>query len=71
MFGQMLFTPPKSVDGIPILCPCRGIDGYMRAGGEGQIILGAGAALLFGKNRPACWDDAETITNPGGVRHFI
>jgi hypothetical protein len=34
------------------------------------IPLGAGGALLFGSNRPACWDDSETIMNPSGGETF-
>lgn len=65
MFGQYLFTPPKSVDGIPILCRCRFINEYMRSN-SGDILLGAGGAILIGSNPPACWEDSETIYNPGG-----
>jgi len=66
--GQNLFTPPESVDGVPILCRCRQISEYMRS--NSVIPLGAGGALLFGSNRPACWDDSETIMNPSGGETF-
>jgi hypothetical protein len=66
IFGQYLFTPPRSVDGIPILCRCRSIRDYMRTTNGGDVVLGAGGAILIGSNPPACWEDSETIYNPGG-----
>jgi hypothetical protein len=68
MFGQNLFTPPESVDGVPILCRCRDIPEYVRS--NGNLNLGAGGALVLGQNPPACWEDSETIMNPTGGRTF-
>ena len=66
MFGQNLFTPPDTVDGVPILCRCRFINQYMRGPESKGIYLGAAAALVAGTHRPACWEDGQTIMNPQG-----
>jgi len=68
MPGQA-FTPPESVDGVPILCRCRMIYQYMRDERGGRMLQGLGA-VLGGKSVPACWDDAETIWNPLGGMYF-
>jgi len=69
-----VFTPPGKVDGVPILCQCRSISGYVRDRSVGPshntMNLGAGAALAFGSNRPACWEDSTTAMNPGGGDTF-
>jgi len=71
MFGQMLFTPPRSVDGVTILCRCREISSYMRTSDpEADLLLGAEGALLLGSKRPACWEDSQTIMNPKGGDTF-
>jgi len=68
MPGQA-FTPPESVDGVPILCRCRMIQEYMRDERGGRMLQGLGAVAL-GKSIPACWDDSETIWNPTGGMYF-
>lgn len=52
------------MDGNELLCQCRYINAYVReqsggpgGAGKGTITLDATGALLFGSNRPACWDD--------------
>lgn len=71
MFGQDLFTPPGKVDGVPILCRCRFIHQYMRADTqEGSPIMLSSAAAFISSDRPACWDDEETIMNPQGGDTF-
>lgn len=67
--GQLLFTPPESVDGVPILCQCRDIPNYMRDS-KGRVITGAGGSILFGSHRPACWEDDSHIMNPNGGPKF-
>jgi hypothetical protein len=67
--GQMLFTEPKKVDGVPILCRCRVINQYMRSN-AGTLELGAAGAVVVGSKRPACWEDSETIMNPSGGDTF-
>jgi hypothetical protein len=69
MFGQNLFRPPHKIDGVPILCRCRSIDQYIRDSG-GDRLFGAAGALLVGTNRPACWEDSESIMNPSGGDTF-
>ena len=68
-FGQMLFTEPNKVDGVPILCRCRFINQYMRSN-AGGLELGAAGAVVVGSNRPACWEDSESIMNPSGGDTF-
>jgi hypothetical protein len=68
MPGQA-FTPPESVDGVPILCRCRMIYQYMRDDKGGRMLQGLGA-VLGGKSVPACWDDSESIWNPTGGMYF-
>jgi hypothetical protein len=69
MFGQNLFTPPESVDGVPILCRCRDIRQYVRSK-DGSRILNAMIALGAGASPPACWEDDESIMNPYGGMTF-
>jgi len=69
MFGQNLFTPPESVDGVPILCRCRDIGQYVRSK-DGSRILNAIIALGAGAYPPACWEDDESIMNPYGGMTF-
>jgi len=69
-FGQNLFTPPESVDGIPILCRCREIKEYVNDS-DGGITLNALYALLAGETPPACWEDNEMITDPFGGMYFF
>jgi len=69
MFGQMLFTEPKKVDDVTILCRCRFINQYMRSIGGG-LELGAAGAVVVGSKRPACWEDSESIMNPSGGDTF-
>jgi len=69
-FGQNLFTPPESVDGIPILCRCRDIKEYV-TDKDGGITLNALYALLAGDTPPACWEDNEMITDPFGSMYFF
>jgi len=68
--GQV-FTPPESVDGVPILCRCRDIYTYMRDPRGGRMLQGLGAVTL-GKSAPACWDDTESIWNTfGGMYYYV
>jgi hypothetical protein len=67
--GGQAFTPPESVDGVPILCRCRMIYQYMRDDKGGRMLQGLGA-VLGGKSVPACWDDAESLWNPLGGMYF-
>ena len=68
--GQV-FTPPESVDGVPILCRCRDIPTYMRDPRGGRMLQGFGAVTL-GKSMPACWDDTESIWNAfGGMYYYL
>lgn len=69
-FGQNIFTPPESIDGIPLLCRAREIRDYVRDESGGRTV-NALYALLFGKTPPACYDDNETITNPYGGMYFF
>lgn len=69
LFGQLLFTPPESVDGVPILCRCRDISTYMRDS-QGRLQLGAKGAMIFGSNPPACWEDNASFWNPHGGDKF-
>jgi len=69
MFGQNLFTPPESVDGVPILCRCRDINQYVRSA-DGSRVLNAMIALGTGASPPACWEDDESIMNPYGGMTF-
>jgi hypothetical protein len=69
MFGQNLFTPPESVDGVPILCRCRDINQYVRSA-DGSRVLNAMIALGAGASPPACWEDDESIMNPYGSMTF-
>ena len=69
MFGQDLFTPPEKVDGVRILCRCRDIKDFMRSP-DGKRDLGSMATLIVGSNRPACWEDEQTIMNPTGGDTF-
>jgi hypothetical protein len=69
--GGQVFTPPESVDGVPILCRCRMIYQYMRDERGGRMLQGLGA-VVGGKSVPACWEDAETIWNPtGGMYYYV
>ena len=69
-FGQNIFTPPESVDGVPLLCRLRDIQTYVRDDEGGQM-LNAFYALLAGTTPPACYEDNETITNPSGGMYFF
>ena len=69
IIGGQAFTPPESVDGVPILCRCRDIEKYMRDERGGRMLQGLGAVAL-GKSVPACWDDTESIWNPLGGMYF-
>jgi hypothetical protein len=69
-FGQNIFTPPESVDGIPLLCRLRDIRTYVRDDSGGRT-LNALYALLAGNTPPACYEDNETITNPFGGMYFF
>ena len=62
MFNQHEFTPPDKVDGVPILCKCSEIRNYEY--GQNGPNLGASFALLFGSNRPACWEFSDNVLNP-------
>jgi len=66
-FGQKLFTPPESVDGVPILCRCRGIDQYIRDTEGGRVI---GGIIALGAGKPACWEDSGSIYSPQGGSTF-
>jgi len=69
--GGQAFTPPESVDGVPILCRCRDIQKYMRDERGGRMLQGLGAVTL-GKSVPACWDDTSSIFNvSGGLYYYI
>jgi hypothetical protein len=68
-FGQKVFTPPESVDGIPILCRCRDIHTYVRAS-DGSRMFSAEWALVAGGSPPACWEDDTSIWNPYGGSEF-
>jgi len=71
IIGGQAFTPPESVDGVPILCRCRDIDNYMRDERGGRMLQGFGAVAL-GKSVPACWDDIESLWNPlGGIYFYV
>jgi hypothetical protein len=69
LFGQLLFTPPESVDGVPILCRCRDIPIYMRDG-QGRLLLGSQGAMILGGKPPACWEDNASFWNPYGDKEF-
>uniref|UniRef100_A0A6C0LQ30 Uncharacterized protein n=1 Tax=viral metagenome TaxID=1070528 RepID=A0A6C0LQ30_9ZZZZ len=70
-FGGQVFTPPESIDGVPILCRCRDIPTYMRDPRGGRMLQGFGAVTL-GKSMPACWDDTESIWNAfGGMYYYL
>jgi hypothetical protein len=70
-FGGQVFTPPESVDGVPILCRCRDIPTYMRDPRGGRMLQGFGAVTL-GKSMPACWEDSESLWNPfGGMYYYL
>jgi hypothetical protein len=69
MFGQNLFTPPESVDGVPILCQCRHINQYVRDR-SGGTLLGADIALAVGASPPACWEDSAGFSDPYGGLTF-
>ena len=69
--GGQVFTPPESVDGVPLLCRCRDINQYMRDPEGGSKLQGMGA-VAFGSNPPACWDDYERLWNmTGGMYYYI
>jgi len=74
LIGDPVFTPPGKVDGVPILCRCREINQYMRSQGTGpghkSLNLGAQVAVMAGANRPARWEDKQSIMNPGGGDTF-
>jgi len=67
--GQNIFTPPESVDGVPILCRCREINQYVRDRSGGRM-MGANLALAFGASPPACWEDSASFTEPYGGLQF-
>jgi hypothetical protein len=70
-FGGQVFTPPESIDGVPLLCRCRMIYQYMRDERGGRMLQGLGA-VLGGKSVPACWDDTESLWNPlGGMKFYV
>ena len=54
--GWWDFTPPESVDGVPILCRCRNISQYMK-GHKGRI-----ADVLLTKT--GCWEDDAWLFSP-------
>ena len=71
--GGQVFTPPESVDGVPILCRCRDIPQYMRDERGGRMLQGFGA-VAAGEKPPACWDDtqAELIGDfYGGTNFYV
>lgn len=68
-FGQDLFTKPEKVDGVPILCRCRDIHTYMRDN-QGHSDIGAQTTLMFGSNRPGCWEDSAGFSDPYGGDTF-
>jgi len=71
IIGGQAFTPPESIDGVPILCRCRDIEKYMRDPQGGRMLQGLGAVTL-GKSVPACWDDIESVFNPlGGMYYYV
>jgi hypothetical protein len=71
ILGQNIFTPPESVDNIPLLCRCRDIQGYVRDD-QGGRTLNALYALLGGTTPPACYDDNQWIQDPyGGMNFFV
>ena len=69
VLGGQVFTPPETVDGVPLLCRCRDIDKYMRDEHGGRMLQGFGA-VLSGKNPPACWDDNESLWDFLGGMYF-
>lgn len=68
IFGQKIFTPPESVDGVPILCRCRDIYQYVRSPDGGRIVNAMLAAA--GSFPPACWEDSESLKTPFGGMTF-
>ena len=68
-FGGQVFTPPESIDGIPILCRCRDIYKYMRDERGGVMLQGLGAVAL-GKQSPMCWDDKSSLSDFLGGMYF-
>jgi len=72
-FGGQVFTPPESVDGVPILCRCRDIPEYMRDKQGGHMVQGFGA-VAAGAKPPACWEDSEAALLgdvTGGLKYYI
>lgn len=69
--GGQVFTPPESVDDVPLLCRCRDIQSYMRDPKGGAMLQGFGA-VAFGSKPPACWDDGERLWNmTGGMFYYV
>ena len=71
--GGQVFTPPESVDGVPILCRCRNIAEYMRDERGGRMLQGFGA-VAAGAKPPACWDDSEAAllgNVTGGLNFYV
>lgn len=68
-FGGQVFTPPESVDGVPLLCQCRHINEYVRDEKGGRI-FNAEWALLTSKTPPACWEDTSGFAAPYGGLTF-
>ena len=69
IFGQWLFTPPESIDDVPILCRCRDIPAFMRDR-NGDLNLGAEGAMLVGANLPTCWEDDMSLWDFNGGDTF-
>ena len=71
ILGGQVFTPPESVDGVPLLCRCRDIHQYMRENDGGRMLQGFGAVTM-GTNPPACWDDSESLSDMlGGMYYYV
>jgi hypothetical protein len=60
LFGQQVFAPPASVDGVNIFCRCRDIPQFMK---NNNTIW---TRILSGITKPACWEDKTTIMDPEG-----
>jgi hypothetical protein len=69
VIGGQVFTPPETIDDVPLLCRCRDIDKYMRDDRGGRMLQGFGA-VVNGKHAPACWDDNESFSDFLGGMYF-
>jgi len=70
-FGGQVFTPPETVDGVPLLCRCRDIPEYMRDKNGGRMLQGFGAVTM-GEHVPACWEDNESLFDMlGGMYYYV